>query len=153
MTVQEYLMVINEKFPYLFKDYGFKVIYTNEFRPDHNVIGIESELFRILFEQERGGFTIFVGMSDASFDDKKAGWVNLHSLMIYLLKREIDWSPLDKAPYSEQMDIMFSITAKEFAALYQQIAEMFRSHHVTAQWKPAYDQYLRERIQQRLARK
>jgi hypothetical protein len=153
MTIEEYLMVINAKFPYLFKDHGFRVIYTKEFRPDHNVIGVGSASFRILFEQERGGFSVFVGTSDASFDEKKTDWVNLHSLIIYLLKREIDWSPLDKAPYPEQMDIMFSITAKELASLYKQVAEMFRSRHEMAQWKPAYDQYLRERIRQRLARR
>lgn len=153
MSIQEFISMIEQKFPYLFDEHGFRVIYTKEFRSDHSSVGLESSQFRMLFQQERGGFGIFVGTLDAPFDDEMNGWVNIYSLMTYLLKREIDWSILDRSPYSEQADIMFSITAREFAPLCKQIAQMFASSDVVAQWKPVYDRYVNEEVKKLLNKK
>ncbi|WKZ35536.1 MAG: hypothetical protein QY332_18150 [Anaerolineales bacterium] len=153
MSIQEYLLKIKEKFPYLFDVYGFRIAYTKEFRFDHYSIGLESDMLRLLFEQERGGWGIFVGKLDASFDHKKNNWVNIYSLLPYLLKREVDWSTLSKYPYLEQVDVMLSLTARELAPLFSQIVEMFRSPDTIAQWKPAYDQYVKDKIENRIGKK
>jgi hypothetical protein len=142
MLIQEFTSMIKKHFNYLFDDYGFQVTYTKEFCSDHSSVGLESSHFRMLFHQERGGFSILVGTLDAPFDSEMNGWVSIYNLMAYLLKREIDWSMLDNIPYSERVNIMLAVTAKEFAPLCRQTAQMFASSEVVAQWKPAYERYV-----------
>jgi hypothetical protein len=143
MTIQEYLSLIEKKFHYLFSDFGFKLSYAKEFRSGNNSIGLESENFRIFFQQERGGFSIWIGTLNSSFDNENDGWISIYNLMVFLLNREIDWKILEKSPYQERVDNMFTITANEFAPLCKQVVEMFKSPENVAQWKPDYDQFIK----------
>lgn len=149
MTIQEYLVMIQKNFAYLFKERGFKVAFTKEIRVDHNTIGLESNDFRMLFEQERGSFSIFIGGHNAPFYDNDAEWVSLFNLLDFLLENKINWSVLEKYSYLEKTEIMFSMTAKEFMPLYSKAAQMFSSPNTIAQWTPSFNEYIREKVKKR----
>lgn len=53
MLVEEYIQIAKDEFPYLFEEYGFKVVYTEE-GEGRDAFGLESDMYkmRIFFSQQ-----------------------------------------------------------------------------------------------------
>ena len=147
MTIKEYLILIKKTFPYLFKKYEFKVVYSEEYRPGYGwfKIGLESKTCRILFVREQGGGIMFLGPIDAPFNNEDDDrWVVALTLLAYLLKKKWDWRFLDKLHPKDSAFAWLSYNARELEPFCGQVLEMFRSSEIIAEWKPAYKKYLRE---------
>ncbi len=151
MLIQDFLHVIEKCFDYLFKEQGFKIVYTKEYYPDRHDIGIESGFFRILFEQEKDRSSIFVGTLDSPFEDDNQDWVSIYNLMSFILNKDPDWSILDRHPYSEQIALIFSITSQQFKPLVSQIASMFNPSSKLDEWMPLFKAHVKEKVKKRFA--
>ena len=95
MSIEDDLIKIQNKFSFLFNEYRFRIVFSKQFRIDHYSIGLESNICRILFYRELGGWNMFIGMLDATYDSEVGGWINTDILLTFIQKREIDWSALN----------------------------------------------------------
>ena len=149
MTIEEYVILIQKKFSYLFNDYGFDIVYKDEYRSGYGWfrIGLESKSTRILFEREQGGGTVFLGSTTSTFNhDTNLQWVNMASILTYLLKEEWDWSFADRFSYKERPSVVLSFYSEKLQPMCEQIFKMFESQESIAKWKPEYEKYLNERF-------
>lgn len=150
MTLEEYTTLIQKKFAYLFKDYGFQIVHKEKYRPGYDWfrVGLESKSIRVLFEREQGGGTVFLGSTTSSFShESNLQWVNLSSILIYLLKEKWDWSFSEEIPYKERPSAILSFYAEKLQPMCEQVLKMFKSQEAIEKWKPDYEKYLNDRFQ------
>jgi hypothetical protein len=146
-SIDEYSRLIQERFPYLFKEYGFRISYSKEYRLGYGWfrIGLESKKCRILFAREQGGGIMFLGAADAPFNNEDdTRWVPMLNLLAYLLNKQWDWRFLDGLPQDERVTTWLAFNAKELEPMCEQVIEMFRSTEVVAEWKPKYDEFIQK---------
>ena len=149
MNIDEYAKLIKEKFNYLFEKYGFSDVYIREIQNHHKVfrIGLQSDVCKILFVREQGAGVAFLGTSSAPFEDEmNEEWISLISLLGYILKKEFDWTFLNTLSRSQQIEASLSFSSSQFRPYCKQITEMFSSRENIAKWKPAYKQYIKEKV-------
>ncbi len=161
MQIEEYIQIAKEEFPYLFEEYGVKVVFKEEGEGrdwGRDAFGLESDMYkmRIFFSQRGGGNRIFFGPLSASFyvDDpypKEFGipyeWVGLPNLLWYLNRQDIDWSELEQAikkdPRGKDWDrVSFRLQSRLLRPHCPRILEMFSSPEAIAAWKPQHDEFI-----------
>jgi len=152
MKIEEYTTIIQHAFFYLFAEYGFQVMYRKVYGPaaDWYRVGLESQTHpaRFLFERERGAGVIFLGPLSAPFDEvSDSQWILLMNLLGYILKKEWDWSFAEQSFETERPSIVLSFCADQLYPVYAQILDMVKSQDAIARWRPAYEQYLEQKIQ------
>jgi hypothetical protein len=149
MLVEEYIQIAKEAFPYLFDEYGFKLVYSyqGEGRDlGRYAFGIESAIYRmrILFSRQQGAGMIYFGQLTAPFANEYSYlWiVNDGNLLMYLNRQRVDWSELD--PYTDEDHIRpgFQLISRLFKPHCPGVLEMFSSEEAIATWKPQYEQYI-----------
>ncbi len=150
--LEKYFQTAKEEFPYLFEEYGFKVVYQEEGEGrdwGRDAFGLESDMYkmRIFFSQHGGGDVIFFGPLSALFFDEHFEWVGLPNLLWYLNRQRIDWSELEqegKKPPTKQelIRVSFRIQSKLLKPHCLKILEMFSSPEAIAAWKPQYKEAL-----------
>ncbi|HKI54992.1 MAG TPA: hypothetical protein VJ987_12770 [Anaerolineales bacterium] len=148
MTIKEYIKLIKKEFSFLFREYDFKITYSEEYRKGYGWfhIGLESKTCRILFSREHGGGNVFFGSPDAPFnDDGDQRWTRMLNLLAYLSKKEWNWEFLDRLSPVERAVAWLSFNAKELEPVCGQILAMFRSQETVAEWKPKYEQFIHNR--------
>ncbi len=160
MLVEEYIQIAKDEFPYLFDEYGFKVVHTyqGEGRDrGRNAFGLESDMYkmRILFSRRGGGNIIYFGPMSASFYDDPSSytsgvpyyeWVDIARLLVYLNRQHIDWSELERAREKDrkeksQMRLSFKLQSRLLKPHCPRILEMFSSPEAIAAWKPQHDEF------------
>ena len=157
MSLDEFRSLIEKHFTFLFGPFGGRISHSrvrNASYEDYSV-GIDAPGFRVIFQKEEGGFPVFVGPPDAPFDNQedwlsKGNWVNIHGLLRYLTGKKTDWTELETMPFEERVTKVYSVTAETLAPLCPRIAEMFSSPQALSLWKPGYDSYVRERLNDEL---
>jgi len=88
-TWEEYYQNARDEFPYLFDEYGFKVVFREEGEGrdrGRDAFGLESDMYkmRIFFSRHGGGDVIFFGPVSALFFDEHFEWILLVNLLYYL---------------------------------------------------------------------
>lgn len=164
--MEKYIQTVKDEFPYLFGEYGFKVVFREEeeiqgFGRGGDAFGLESDIFkvRILFTRRGGGDGIMFGPISASFyvDDpssymitnKPFEWVGLPNLLWYLNRQHTDWSELEqerKKPLLKRdtARVSFRILSRLLKPHCPRVFEMFSSPEAITAWKPDYKRYIRE---------
>ncbi len=150
MLVGEYIQTAKDEFPYLFDEYGFKVVYTEEGEGrdrGRDAFGLESDIYkmRIFFSRHGGGDVIFFGPLNALFFDEHFEWIMLVNLLCYLNRQPIDWSELERArkkdPLGKEADrVYFRLQSRLLKPHCPRILEMFSSPEAIAAWKPQYEE-------------
>ena len=149
MEIDEYSHLIKNEFSYLFEEYGFDFVYIRENQNRFSVfrIGLQSDICKILFVREQGAGISFLGTPIAPFDDEMNGqWVTLIGLLSYILKQDFDWEFLNTVPQNQRIQSSLAFSAKQFRPKCKQMTEMFRSQKIMEKWKPAYKQYIKEKL-------
>jgi len=149
MNIDEYSHLIKNEFSYLFEEYGFRVVYIREIQKRVSVfrIGLQSDVCKILFVREQGAGVSFLGTPNAPFDDEMNGqWVTLIGVLSYILKQDFDWDFLNTVPHNHRIQSSLAFSAKQFRPECGQLIKKFRSQEIMAEWKPAYKQYIKEKL-------
>lgn len=150
MNLEEYILLFQQEFSYLFDDYGFQIVHKEEYRAGYGWfrIGFQTNVNRILFVRERGGGVQLLGPLTAPFEDEtNRQWINMMSLLVYVMGTEWDWGFLSKLPYLEQPRASLSFNAKKLQPQCSEIFRMFESQDTVRKWKPSYEKYLEEKFQ------
>ena len=157
MLVEEYIQIAKEEFPYLFDEYGFRIVYTyqGEGRDlGRYDFGIDSDIYkmRIRFSREQGGGVIDFGPLSASFYHKRIlpkefggppyEWVALENLLWYLNRRRIDWSELEGYQDEDRIRPVFRLSSRLLKPHCPRVLEMFSSAEAIAAWKPQYEEFI-----------
>jgi len=147
MHLEEYVALIQRYFFYLFDDYGFRIVYKEEYRKGHGWfrVGIESDKVRILFVREGGGGVLFLGTLSAPFGNEDAPqWANMLHLLSFVLQETVDWRFADGVPSTERPAVILSFYAEKLYPVCAQMLSMFASQDAIASWWSAYERYLDE---------
>ncbi len=152
MPLEKYLQTAKEEFPYLFEEYGFKVVFKEEGEGrdwGRDAFGLESNIYkmRIFFSQQGGGNLIFFGPLSALFFNEHFEWVEIANLLWYLNRQRIDWSELEQAikkdPRGKDWDrVSFRLQSRLLKPHCPRILEMFSSPEAIAAWKPHYEEFI-----------
>ena len=149
MNINEYSQLIKGEFSYLFDEYGFKLVFISENHDHFSVfrVGLQSDICRILFVREQGAGVSFLGTPNAPFENEmNEQWVSLIGLLGYFLNKDFDWTFLNTIPQSRRIQSSLSFSSKQFRPHCKQMIEMFTSQEIMASWKPAYKQYIKDRV-------
>jgi hypothetical protein len=166
MSLEKYIQVAKEEFPYLFHEYEFQVVFKEEEEMQGlgrggDAFGLESDMYkmRILFSRRGGGDGIMFGPTSASFyvDDPSSfmltgvpfEWVEIANLLWYLNRQHADWSELEqerKKPLTKRdlSRVSFRIQSRLLKPHCPRVFEMFGSSDAIAAWKPDYERYIHE---------
>lgn len=147
MTIEEYLTLIKENFPYLFTEFAFDVVHQEEYRPSYGWfrIGLESPICRILFAREQGAGVMLLGPFAAPFDNENdPQWVDVMGLLAFILKMEWDWSFLDNVPFKEKHKDSMAFVSRQLKPVCEEVLKMFRSPETITEWRHEYDQFIHE---------
>lgn len=148
MSVEEYIQIAKDIFPYLFERYQFKVVYLYQGQErdiGRYAFGMESDVFnmKILFSRQRGAGGIYFGPSSAPFANEDSNlWINEGNLLWYLQGQKVDWSELDKYKEEDRIRPAFQLISKILVQHCPQIFHMFSSVEAIAAWKPKYDEFI-----------
>ena len=149
MNIDEYSQLIKDNFNYLFEEYGFNVVYIHEPRSRHKVfrVGLQAEFCKILFVREQGAGVSFLGTSNAPFNNEmNENWVSLIGLLGYILRKDFDWTFLNTIPHRQRIESSLLFSSNQFRPYCGEMIEMFSSQENMAKWKPAYKQYIKEKV-------
>lgn len=157
MSLDELIEIIKQsKFQDLLTKHNFNLVYkkheTRGGTQDSYSVGFESSECKLGFHCEA---TIGVAMIAKSSDWERAKWIDLESVIAYLLKQPLNQSEMavvrpDKyMPYKEKMITTLSAVAENFNPLFDQIVAMFQNENEIEQWKPTLIKYIEEDNQRR----
>ncbi len=147
MLVEEYIQIAKEEFPYLFNEYGFKVVHTYQGEGRDRgryAFGIESDLYkmRIFFSRQVASGIIYFGPSSALFFDQHFEWVDIANLLWYLNRQKIDWSEVLRYQEEDSIRPDFRLQSRLLKPHCPKIFEMFSSPEAIAAWKPQHDEFI-----------
>jgi hypothetical protein len=151
MNTNELLKIIQEAYKFLFTKYKFRIAFKSERQHPFQIrVGLESDFQRIklLFIHE-WGTSLFIGTLDKSFTDEDE-WFNCERLVDFILKRPLRWPPLKlNKPYFTYLVEDITHNGQEFASLIDQIISMFIDESAIEQWRPNFENYVRQEIQRK----
>ena len=148
MNVEEYINVAKDEFPYLFNNYGFELAFSLQEKTWRFAFGIESKVYqmRMLFSRQQGAGTIYLGPNLAPFNNEYSDlyWFTMGNILIYLDRKRIDWSQLDRFKGDDRIRPVFRFISKKFASHCPSVFRMFSSEAEIASWRPEFEQYIEE---------
>jgi hypothetical protein len=157
MSLDELIEIIQKsKFQDLLDMHQFKLVYKKYEKrggiQDSYSLGFESNRCKLGFHCEA---TIGVAMIAKSSDWDKAEWIDLESVIAYLLKQPLNQTDaaikqLAKyTPYREKLAYVLSHTAASFEPLFDRIVAMFENEDKIDEWRPALENYIEEDTRRR----
>jgi hypothetical protein len=150
MGIVEYSQLIRDVFSFLFEDFGFSIVYSKEQKSRFKILraGLQSDMCKILFVREQGAGVIFLGTPTAPFENEmNEQWVSSIGLLSYLLKKDIDWNFLNTIPHHKRVKASLEFSAQMIQTHFESLIGMVSSIEKMEKWKPDYQQYVREKRQ------
>lgn len=145
MDNDEFIDRIGHHYAFLIEKYGFKIAFFDPIlvRSDYAVVGLESDLCRIVIDQEWGGVTTQIGPPCADFNQfsQTSGeslWFNLERIVDFVEQLPFKWpDPKQFEPFDE----MLAYQARKLEPIASQIFEMFKNEEHIDQWRDKFNAY------------
>jgi hypothetical protein len=138
--------LIKKYFLYLFSEYGYRITYSREFPYDNIGVGLESNVNRILFCREGGGWNIHFGFPDAPFELWSSNdWFLVDNIIGLIDNRDIIYPSYRGLPINDTIEKRLSFESVLLQSHIGQIIKLFQPPSDINQLKTSYRQFLLDR--------